>query len=502
MFNSDSWQSHEEYHINFKRAKAKFSSELRLSLWEQFPLQRQKLLSLNLDSLGELLSQRYSPVGRPAEHQAQIFRSFLLFTMLLNRTDAGCSLTKWVNSVLPSNPVLIALIGCSSREDLPPLGSYYDLMNRLWDGSRDSYKNSSLLPAFKNGKKPKKNIGPDGKLVEPEPDKHSTKQLVAQILSGDSLSTNPEGFLQDIFQLVAVLPSVEKGLLSQESLTLSGDGTALSVHSSPFGRRQKPCDHPGDCPYHKSCPRHYSDPDADWGWDSHEKNWYFGRSLYMLCSRNADLKVEVPLSMKVMSARRHDSILFLHAIQEFRRHSPLVPKNVCLDSAHDNMPTYELLEHWDINALIDINGRNTRYDGLPPDITLDKTGQPLCLAGFPMAKWGFEKNKGGHKYRCPLKCGRVKECSCTDQCSKSSYGRTVYIKTERNLRFYPRIPRDSEQYRAIYSERSACERMNNRFLNDYHLQELKIRGDDHYSFWIMLIGICIHLDARYKANIL
>ena len=500
MFNSDSWQSHVEYHTTFHKAKGRFSSELRLILWEQYPVERQKLMSMNLDSLGNHLAQRYSASGRPAKHQAQIFRSFLLFTMLLNRTDAGCSLTKWVQNVLPSNPVLTALIGCSGKEDLPPLGSYFDFMNRLWDGSRESYSRSSLLPALKNGKKPKKVIGPDGKLMEPEPEKHSTKKLVSQILSGDSLSGNPEGFLQDIFQLVAVLPSIEKGLLSPDHLTLSGDGTALPAHAHPYGRKQKHCDHPEECPYQTSCPRHYSDPDADWGWDSHEKHWYFGRSLYMLCSRNTDLKVEVPLSMKVMSARRHDSILFLHAIQEFRKHSSLTLENVCLDSAHDNIPTYELLEHWNINALIDINGRSTRYEGLPPDIHLDKTGQPHCLAGFPMAKWGFEKNKGGHKYRCPLKCGRVTECSHTEECSKSSYGRTIYIKTDRDIRFYPRIPRDSEQFRSIYRERSACERVNNRVLNDYHLQELKIRGDDHYSFWIMLIGICIHLDARDKTN--
>lgn len=80
-----------------------------------------------------------------------------------------------------------------------------------------------------------------------------------------------------------------------------------------------------------------------------------------------------------------------------------------------------------------------------------------------------------------------------------SYGRTVYIKNNNDLRFQPRIPRDSEQYKKIYSERTACERVNNRVLNDYFLQQLKIRGRDHVSFWTMLIGICIHLDARYKA---
>lgn len=79
------------------------------------------------------------------------------------------------------------------------------------------------------------------------------------------------------------------------------------------------------------------------------------------------------------------------------------------------------------------------------------------------------------------------------------YGRTVYIKNHADLRFHPRIPRDSEEYKDIYRQRTACERLNDRILNNSCLQHLKIRGRDHFSFWTMLIGICIHLDAQYKA---
>ena len=137
--------------------------------------------------------------------------------------------------------------------------------------------------------------------------------------------------------------------------------------------------------------------------------------------------------------------------------------------------------------------------GLPYDITFDKDGHPLCLAGHKMSPWGNDPIKDAHKYRCPLKCGRIDSCPNSGTCSPGSYGRTVYIKNNSDLRFYPRIPRDSEEYKKTYSERTACERVNDRVLNDYCLQHLKIRGRDHFSFWTMLIGICIHLDARYKA---
>ena len=500
MFNSFSWQSHDEYHISFKNFKAKLSSDMRVLLWNSYSRERHKLMSLNLDPVGEYLSRFYSTTGRPARHQAQILRSLILFALLFNRTDARLCLTVWVRNVLPSNPVFIALVGCCCAGDLPPLGSYYDFMNRLWNASRDNYSRTCLLSKNKNGRKPKKVIGPDGKLIEPEPDTYATRDMVERIFNGESLSDGKQDILQTVFSLAAVLPSINNGLIPLEELTVSGDGTAVKAHANPFGRNPR---------YLKSLPegtctdnlRRYSDPDASWGWDSHEKHWYFGRTLYMLVCRNLELSLEVPLLLNFTSAKRHDSINFLFAIDAFARQGTgLSPKNVCLDSAHDNIPTYKLLDHWDINALIDINKRGGSADGLPDDISLDKEAHPLCRAGLRMCSWGYDKNKDAQKFRCPLACGRVQECPCSSECKKSSYGRTVYIKNGSDLRFHPRIPRDSEQYKTIYSERSACERMNDRVLNNYHLQELKIRGDDHFAFWTMIIGICIHLDAWYKMN--
>ena len=75
----------------------------------------------------------------------------------------------------------------------------------------------------------------------------------------------------------------------------------------------------------------------------------------MLCFGNNTLKVELPLTMKFTEARRHDSLNFLYTLDDFSHHIlGLTPKNMCLDSAHDNLATYSLLEKWSINAFIDI----------------------------------------------------------------------------------------------------------------------------------------------------
>lgn len=498
MFKIDLWQSHDEYTTLVNTYGRRLSRNNPKYAFDAYDKERQKLLSLNLDPLLEYIPQFYDDSGRPAKHQAQILRSLILFVLLFNKTPAKTSLTAWVRDVLPNSVSLAVLIGCASTEELPPLGSYYDFMDRFWLAPRDIYSRSHLLPAGKNSKKPDKVIGGDGKLAEGSEPHMSTKDIVKNIMDGLPAADNPQAALQHMFFILAVRPSLESGLIDAQNLTLSGDGTALVSHSSPYGKHLPSCSR--TCPYYDACGRHYSDPDAGWGWDSDNETWYFGHSLYMLCCRNNVLKTEVPLLINLTDAKRHDSINFLYAIDDFRRTAyGLSPKNICLDSAHDNMPTYELLEHWDINALIDINSRSKHSENAPGGVTFDKQGHPLCQAGHEMCPWGNDPVKDAHKYRCPLKCGRIESCPYAEECSPGSYGHTVYIKNNGDLRFHPRIPRDSEQYKKIYSERTACERVNNRVLNDYCLQHLKIHGRDHFSFWAMLAGICIHLDARHKA---
>lgn len=48
------------------------------------------------------------------------------------------SLTSWVQK-LTADSLLAMLIGCTP-DSLPPLGSYFDFMDRLWTQSKDSQK--------------------------------------------------------------------------------------------------------------------------------------------------------------------------------------------------------------------------------------------------------------------------------------------------------------------------------------------------------------------------
>ena len=157
------WQSHQEYLYFLHETKVHLDSSQRTRLHLEFGPVREKLRLLDLDPVMEYLSAFYSPIGRPAKNQVQIIRSFILM-MLLGFT----SLTVWVRK-LKADCLLAALIGCAP-DSLPPLGSYFDLLDRLWAQPKDSQRTGrkDLFPKDKNSK-PSKKPGKGKKL----PNKHS-----------------------------------------------------------------------------------------------------------------------------------------------------------------------------------------------------------------------------------------------------------------------------------------------------------------------------------------
>ena len=69
-------------------------------------------------------------MGRPAINQPQILRSFVLFFLLVSKGLASLSPTAWA-ARLRQDRLLAVLTDCPP-DRLPPLGSYYDLIDRLW----------------------------------------------------------------------------------------------------------------------------------------------------------------------------------------------------------------------------------------------------------------------------------------------------------------------------------------------------------------------------------
>ena len=117
------WRSHADYQAFVSDTVSIFSENEILKL-QSYSKSREKLASLNLDAVGVLLAPYYSNTGRPAKNQPEILRSIVLMM------DLGfTSIDRW-HKHLQNDFILATLVGCT-LDSLPPLGSYYDFMNRL-----------------------------------------------------------------------------------------------------------------------------------------------------------------------------------------------------------------------------------------------------------------------------------------------------------------------------------------------------------------------------------
>jgi hypothetical protein len=406
------------------------------------------------------------------------------------------SITQWV-AELRSNELLATCIGCS-KDKTPSIGAHYDFISRLWlsDLSSDRVK---LKKTYSYKKKPSKTKSPGKNKKLPNKKTGIVKKISDFFGDGRSFSGRAEKLLQKIFSLVAVEPSFNLNLIKNYNLTLAGDGTCIHCKSSYYG--SKICDCRQNGIYDCKCPRKLSDPDATWGWDSHENCWFYGYTLYALSSYNEKYKIDLPVYLRFVEARRHDSITGIVALAEFRELLPQFPiSNYVLDSANDNYPTYELCSKWNINPFIDLNSKNKGNSKYPTALEINDKGIPICIGNHKMVYNGFEKSRSRIKWRCPLVLKKVDHCSCTDQCSPSPYGRVIYTKPSWDMRLFTPVPRGSKKWKAIYKTRTCSERINNRILNDYKIHALRVRSKKRYAFMTMIASINIHLDARIKVS--
>lgn len=445
-----------------------------------------KMLILNLDPLIPVITPLYSPMGRPAKMQVDIFRSLVLMVHL------KITLDNWV-AKLSVNPVLRVIAGFTS-DNMPQTSSYYDFINRIVPSDeRPIIKPFTAKPKekFKQGEKqPPKNPG----IVD---------DLVSQVISDEQrflnrLSRRPERFLQKIFARVAVDASASLGLIP-ESVTFSGDGTCIRTGASHYGKKVCNCVKNGI--YKCDCDRKFSDPGANWGWDSHKGHYFYGYTGYFISSYNRDLKVDLPLHLRLVQGNRHDSVSAIIALTEFRDLNPNLSLDTFVsDSASDNYATYRLLNYWDINAVIALNRTNKGNIKYPPVLRIDENGVPICPKGHKMVYNGYCKGRSRIKWRCHRTFYRdgLNYFPPCPGCSRSTYGRVVYTKPEWDERLFTRIPRGSDAWKSKMKERTAAERVNDRILKDYAVENGSVRGKKRLSFMVTLAAVNIHLDAQVK----
>jgi hypothetical protein len=445
-----------------------------------------KLLILDLDYLCDLATEAciYSDNGRPALYQPEIFRSFIIMN------DLGIPLNNWPDK-LEVSPILRIAAGFQ-KNILPGIATYYDFMNRFMKmDERPRIKAVKLKPKekLKKGEKlPPKNPGIVDSLV--------TKIIDDEKKFTRRLARRPERFLQKIFASVCVEQSIQDGLIPN-SVSISGDGTCIETGASNYGVKCCTCKEKGI--YNCTCDRRFSDPNAVWGWDSNNERYFYGYTGYFITTYNKPLKTDLPLTLRLVSANRHDSVSAVFSLVEFRELYPNLHIDTFIsDSASDNYATYKLLNYWNINAVIALNHQTNHKNKYPPITEKNGKGVPICPAGHEMVNGGYCKDYCRCKWRCPRIAGNAERCEQCDNCSKSKYGRVIYTKTDGDIRLFTKIPRGTPEWKAKMKERTAAERVNNRILHHYGIENSATRGKKRISFFVTIAGFNIHLDARLK----
>lgn len=471
------WRSHTQYQtlLFMKLQQLQLTNPKSI---QDFTISILKMHQMNLDPMQSIIAPLFSATGRPSNQQPEIMRLLVLMDDQRER-----DIDKWLKTV-SATPLFCALVGLEPCE-LPGASTLRDFISRLWQGDiPNPLKPPTSRPTEKFGKKKQPPKRP-GIIAE----------LCRKAKKGELFDGVPESFLQAIFTQIALKPSALLGLLGDtKRLKTSADGACVESHANPRGH--KVC----DCSAHCDCDRRFADPEAKWGWDSYHERYYYGYTLYALSTHNKALNLDLPLYLRFVDANQFDGISLIEAFsharslyQGFLRFDALIA-----DSAHDNHATYDLMRHFHVRPFIDLNIRKDGVIPKPQNIQLSSNGIPVCADGHEMINWGFDRNKFRTKFRAPCVVGNVSFCTFSDVCCPSPYGKIVYLRHTDDLRFNTPVPRGSDDWKAIYNERTAAERVNNRILTDYRLEHPKRRGKKILTFFAFLNAINVHLDALVK----
>jgi hypothetical protein len=263
---------------------------------------------------------------------------------------------------------------------------------------------------------------------------------------------------------------------------LAGDSTALSARRQKNERAAK-LEEAAGLPQPSGGRKEYKDDD---GKVTKVVEW-FGYKLHLL----VDVKHEVTLAYEITDTKAGDGETLPALLPQAQANLPADRiDTLAYDKAADSNDVHELLSNAGIRPLIQ-NRRlwkeeqekmlpghdgnsNVVYDEAGTLHCYDKVSQPPVR--HPMAYIGYEPERETIKYRCPAK-HEGWSCPMSEICNAGkSYGKTVRVKRDIDLRRFPAIPRATKLFERRYKGRTAVERVNARLKVFWGADDGNIRG--------------------------
>jgi hypothetical protein len=231
---------------------------------------------------------------------------------------------------------------------------------------------------------------------------------------------------------------------------------------------------------------------------------WFGYKLHLL----VDVKHEVVLAFDITDTKAGDNERIEALVEQAQQNLPEERLDtLAYDKAADDGQVHAMLHERDIKPVIQNrscwpkDGEQEKVIGgrVPLHIVHDEAGTVFCYDTTgpapirrAMSYAGHEKHRGTLKYRCPAKvegfaCGSDAKCNA-DQ----SYGMTVRVDQEIDLRRFPSIPRATPRFERLYKGRTAVERVNDRMKVFWGLDDGNVVGSRRFCAHVSAV-LVVHL---------
>jgi Transposase DDE domain/Transposase domain (DUF772) len=265
----------------------------------------------------------------------------------------------------------------------------------------------------------------------------------------------------------------------------AGDSTGLSARRKA-GQSAKQEEKEG-LPQASGGRKEYTD---DQGLVTRVVEW-FGFKLHLL----VDVKHEVSLAYEITDTKAGDGETLPTVLDQAQANLPEDRiETLAYDKAADTQEVHRVLSREGIKPIIQNRAlwkeehermlpghdgnSNVVYDEAGTVYCYDRVSQPIVR--HPMAYIGYEPERETLKYRCPAKHENW-QCPMSDVCNAGkSYGMTVRVNREIDLRRFPALPRGTKKFERMYKGRTAVERVNGRLKVFWGVDDGNLRGSRRF----------------------
>jgi hypothetical protein len=279
----------------------------------------------------------------------------------------------------------------------------------------------------------------------------------------------------------------------------AGDATGLSARRKPAKTVQEEIDE--GLPQASGGRKEYKD---DEGKVTKVVEW-FGFKLHLV----VDVKHEVVLAYEITDTKAGDGETLPVILEQAQGNLPEDRiETLAYDKAADSDDVHRLLSGEGITPLIQMRGLwKTDPERMLPghdgssNVVYDEDGTIYCYdkvsdppVRHKMAYIGHEPERETLKYRCPAK-HEGWECPMSSVCNAGkSYGKTVRVPREEDLRRFPALPRATKKFERMYKGRTSVERVNARLKVFWGVDDGNLTGSRRF---FAQVGVVLAVHAAF-----